>query len=43
MDTEAKIATAKQKKDVADEAFKKGEVVNGMVRHPVSNVPSRDT
>lgn len=39
MDADAKIAVAKQKKDVADQAFKAGEVVNGTVRHTVSNLP----
>ena len=31
MDTDQKVAIAKQKKEAADEAFKSGEVVNGMV------------
>lgn len=40
MDIESKISVAKQKKDVGDQAFKKGEVVNGTDRHTVSNVQS---
>lgn len=36
-DTEQKMAVAKQKKDVGDQAFKAGETVNGMDRHPVSS------
>ena len=40
MDTDAKIAIAKEKKDAADQAFKNGEVVNGMVCHTVSHVLS---
>lgn len=35
-DTEQKLSVAKQKKEVADQAFKAGEVVNGMARRRAS-------